>query len=333
MRSNKINYLVVGSFVLICLVGLVVAVAWLTGRTGPVESYHAIYRNVTGVKFGSQVMYEGYPIGQVTEVTPVDQGGRMVFRIDFDVQEGWRLPDDSVSQIGASSLLSAISLNVTAGSSLTALKPGDRIRSKEAANLFDVMATVATDIAEMAETNLKPLLEQLTRGGGVLTEILEDDGRVIVDRVRGLVEDLALRAPEITDDFEIFANDLERLGASLNRSSDELNEFLTPENRFKVEGVLDHLDRAATSLDLLMIDAHAMIGTTNDLLESNQADVTQATNDLRHTAASVSRYVDSINHSLDGAARNMYEFSRQIRQNPGVLLGGTPPADNAEGGE
>ena len=333
MRSNKINYLVVGSFVLICLVGLVVAIAWLTGRTGPTESYYAIYRNVTGVKFGSQVMYEGYPIGQVTSVTPQEQGGRMEFRIDFDIKEGWRLPDDSVSEIGVSSLLSAISLNVTAGTSPTALKPGDRIRAKEAANLFDVVATVATDIAELAETNLKPLLEQLTRGGGVLAEILEDDGRVIVNRVRSLVVELAVRAPQITDDFEVFANDLERLGLSLNRSADELNEFLTPQNRIKIEGVLDHLDRAATSLDLLMIEANAMVGTTNDLLESNQEDVTQATHDLRYTAASVSRYVESINHSLDGAARNMYEFSRQIRQNPGLLLGGSPPDDNAETGE
>lgn len=333
MRSNKINYLVVGSFVLLSIITLIVAVAWLTGRTGPTEGYHAIYRNVTGVKFGSQVMYEGYPIGQVIEVTPEDRNGRMEFRIDFDVQEGWRLPDDSIAQIGANSLLSAISLNISAGSSTTALKPGDRIISREAANLFDVVATVATEIAEMAETNLKPLLEQLTRGGGVLAEILEDDGRIIVDRVRELVEDLSLRAPEITDDFEAFANDLERLGVNLNRSADELNEFLTPENRIKIEGVLDHLDRAATTLDMLMIESNTMIGTANDLLEANHEDLSKATDDLRHTAASVSRYVDSINHSLDGAARNMYEFSRQIRQNPGLLLGGSPPADNAETGE
>jgi len=153
MRSNKINYLVVGSFVLITIIGLIIAIAWLTGRTGPTESYHAVYRNVTGVKFGSQVLYEGYPIGQVTEVTPVDRNGRMEFRIDFDVKEGWRLPDDSIAQIGASSLLSAISLNITAGRSTMALKPGDRIPSKEAANLFDVVANVAGQISEMADTS------------------------------------------------------------------------------------------------------------------------------------------------------------------------------------
>ena len=36
-----------------------------------------------------------------------------------------------------------------------------------------------------------------------------------------------------------------------------------------------------------------------------------------------------MNQNLEGAARNMYEFSRQIRQNPGLLLGGTPPEDAA----
>mgnify|MGYP003981785887 FL=1 len=87
MRSNKINYLVVGTFVLLTIGGLVVSIAWLLGQTGPVESYHAIYRNVTGVKFGSQVFYEGYPIGQITEVVPEERDGRMVFRIDFDVTQ------------------------------------------------------------------------------------------------------------------------------------------------------------------------------------------------------------------------------------------------------
>jgi phospholipid/cholesterol/gamma-HCH transport system substrate-binding protein len=36
-----------------------------------------------------------------------------------------------------------------------------------------------------------------------------------------------------------------------------------------------------------------------------------------------------INQNLEGAARNMFEFSRQIRQNPGLLLGGKPPTDEA----
>jgi len=330
LRSNKINYLVVGSFVILSLVGIVIAVAWLSGRTGPTDSYYAVYENVTGVKFGTQVLYEGYPIGQVIEVTPEPKAGRMQFRVDFDVQQDWRIPDDSVAQIGASSLLAAVSLNITAGTSASALKPGEWIATKESANLFEVMAGVAADIATLAEEDLKPLIAQLTRGGSILSDILEQDGQVIVQKVRLLIDDLAVRAPEIVNQVGVFAGDLERLGINLNKSADEMNAILTPETRETVLGVVDHLDRAAAMIDNLMVESNAMIGTANDMLEGNKEDIDRMTDDLRHTAETVARHIDSINHHLDGASRNMYEFSRQIRQNPGLLLGGTPAQDNAE---
>ncbi len=333
MRSNKVNYLVVGSFVILSLIGIVIAVAWLSGRTGPTDSYYAVYNNVTGVKFGTQVLYEGYPIGQVTEVTPEPSQGRMQFRVDFDVQEGWQIPEDSVAQIGASSLLAAVSLNISAGTSASALEPGKWIATRESANLFDVLAGVAADIAVMAEEDIKPLITQLTRGGTILSDILEDDGQIIIAKVRTLIDDLAVRAPEIVDQVGTFAGDLERLGVNLNRSADEMNAILTPETRETVLGVVDHLDRAAAMIDNLMVESNAMVGSANDLLEGNKEDIDRMTDDLRHTAETLARYIDSINHHLDGASRNMYEFSRQIRQNPGLLLGGTPAEDNAEGAE
>ncbi|MBM3581855.1 MAG: MCE family protein, partial [Alphaproteobacteria bacterium] len=81
MKASRINYFAVGLFVIASIVGLVVAIAVLSGRTGATDPYYAIYRNVTGVKFGTQVMYEGYPIGQVETVTPVPEAGRMTFRV------------------------------------------------------------------------------------------------------------------------------------------------------------------------------------------------------------------------------------------------------------
>jgi len=39
----------------------------------------------------------------------------------------------------------------------------------------------------------------------------------------------------------------------------------------------------------------------------------------------VSRNIDSITYNLEGTSRNMSEFSREIRENPGLLLGGNKP--------
>ena len=62
----------------------------------------------------------------------------------------------------------------------------------------------------------------------------------------------------------------------------------------------------------------------------NRLDLDRSVVDMRHAVESVTRHIDAINQNLEGAARNMYEFSRQIRQNPGLLMGGTPPKDEAE---
>ncbi len=73
-----------------------------------------------------------------------------------------------------------------------------------------------------------------------------------------------------------------------------------------------------------------VMSSVKGMISDNREAVKMSVNDLRHVADTVARYVDSVNQNLDGAARNMYEFSRSIRQNPGLLLGGTPPADDAK---
>ncbi len=315
MKSNKINYLIVGSFVIAVVVGLVVSVAFLTGRTGAVDSYYAFYRNVTGVKFGTQVLYEGYPIGQVEKVTPRERGGRMWFRIDFDVTKGWRIPDDSFAQIAAPGLLAAVAININAGSSKAALKPENEIKAKEAADMFSVLSDVAGNIGDLTETSLKPLIANINRTVAMVGDLLEEDGRDAIKQTVALVRDLAARAPKILDDVESFS-------ATMNKTSTELSVLLNEENRKKLEGVITNLDQASRNMDLVMSSVKGMIS-------DNKEAVKTSVNDLRHVADTVASYVDSVNRNLDGAARNMYEFSRSIRQNPGLLLGGTPPADEA----
>ena len=86
----------------------------------------------------------------------------------------------------------------------------------------------------------------------------------------------------------------------------------------------DDLSRTRQKLDRFLDDVNTMVG-------DNRLDIEKSVVDLRYVVDSMARHVDSLNQNLEGAARNMNEFSRQIRQNPGLLLGGTPPADKAAG--
>lgn len=336
MRNNRLNYIIVGSFVLAMLMGLVVAIAMLSGRTGAVDMYHAVYRNVTGVKFGTQVLYEGFPIGQVEDVTPIADGAAMSFRVDFSVAEGWRIPDDSVAKIAAPGLLSAITLSLSAGESGTALEPGARVRGEESANVFAVVSSVADQISLLAEqdlrpllNNINPLLESITRSSDGLGDLIEGDATLLLADGRTLISDLSVLSADLSGRLPAIAGEIEQITGRIKGSSEQLGALLSEDNRKQVENLIANMDQAATNFTRLSGNLDGLIGDLEAVVDGNRDNIGQSLTDVRYVADSLARHIDVVNQNMEAASRNMYEFSRQIRQNPGLLLGGTPPRDEA----
>lgn len=331
MRSAKINYVLVGLFVIVMGVALATAVVMLSGGGGATDSYHAIYRNVTGVKYGTQILYEGYPIGQVEAVTPEPEGGGMRFRVDFTVTHGWRIPSDSVASIEAPGLLSAIVIAVSEGASTKPLKPGDRIESREAENLFTVVASVADQVKDIASHDLKPLLATINESAATFNDVLGGQGKKLVGQMGDLATDLSKRIPLLIDDVE-------SVTAQLRTTSIQLEKLFSESNRKSVESMLDKTNNAITSFGKVAGDLNStrenvdrILKTVDNMLTDNKLDIETAIIDLRHVVDTVARHIDALNQNMEGAARNMNEFSRQIRQNPGLLLGGKAPPDQASG--
>jgi len=315
MNTAKINYIAVGAFVTATLIGVVVTIAMLTGRTGATDSYHATYKNITGVKFGTQVLYEGYPIGQVERVTPVADGGTMLFRVDFEISEGWQIPDDSMARIGASGLLSAITINIDAGTSPIAHKPGAGVAAQEASDLFKVMSGVAGDISNLAENDLRPLLATMNTAVGnfaitveTVNDLLDEDGQRMIKQFAAVADDLSGLVLDLNDRLPRIAKNVDDSTANFADLSKDLSE---------TRGKLDQLLGTA---DELMSTSNAMVGENRD-------EVRKSIEDLKHVTDSLARHIDSVNQNVEGTARNMYEFSREIRQNPGLLLSGTAPQE------
>ncbi len=303
MNTARINYVAVGAFVAAMLVFGLIAIAMLSGRTGATDSYYAVYKNVTGVKFGTQILYEGYPIGQVEKVTPVAKNGAMLFQVDFDVQEGWQIPDDSIARIGSSGLLSAITINIDAGTSPIAHKPGTMVAGREAADLFSVMSEMAGEVTDIAENDIRPLLATINRTAeafsltvGTVGTLVDEDGTRVVKTFAQLADDLNERMPRITENVDASAANF--------------------------AGLTSDLAETRAKLDKLLTVSEAILG-------ENRTEVRKSIEDLKHVTDSLARHIDAVNQNVEGTARNMYEFSREIRQNPGLLLSGTSPQDNA----
>ncbi|MBF0251352.1 MAG: MCE family protein [Alphaproteobacteria bacterium] len=304
MNTGKINYVAVGLFVTAAFVGLMASIAMLSGRTGSTDAYYSVYRNVTGVKFGTQVLYEGYPIGQVEQVTPVAKGGAMMFRVDYEVTEGWKIPDNSIARIGASGLLSAITINIDAGDSPIAHKPGTLVKGVEASDLFSVMSDMAGEVSNIAENDIRPLLatinataDAFAKTVSTVGELVDDDGKRIVKTLSQIADDLNQRMPRIAENLDASTAHFATLTKDLNDTRD--------------------------NLDKLLVASEGMVS-------ENRTEVRKSIEDLKHVTDSLARHIDSVNQNVEGTARNMYEFSREIRQNPGLLLTGTTPQDKTK---
>ena len=320
MRSSKINYIIVGLFIIISIGGLLGATILLSGRTGAIDSYYTVYNNVTGVKFGTQIVYEGFPIGQVTEVTPTEENGRMRFRVDFDIIHGWKIPEDSEVEIAAPGLLAAVNLAIHSGMSMNPLKPGEKIKSRERADLFSVFSDLAGQFNDLTNKYVKPLILNISDAVKSTNELLElrHEGHAMIVDTRKALSRITSRIPAITSKFE-------SLLGNLHTATKRFNSVVSLENTDKLVVLIDNLNAASQKIDTMMVTTNSMLADIDDLVMDENGDVKKSFSDTRYVVESIARNIDSINQNMNGAARNLNEFTRQIRNNPGLLLGGSAP--------
>ena len=89
----------------------IITMFFVKGQLNKQDEYHSYFNNVAGLRAGASVVYEGYIIGTVNEITPEQTTSGMTFRVDIGVKEGWAIPSSSNAEIAALSLLSAINSN------------------------------------------------------------------------------------------------------------------------------------------------------------------------------------------------------------------------------
>jgi len=303
MRDERRSYVLVGAFVVAMLAALVIWLAVLSGRGFASHRYSVVYADVLGLAEGTQVLYEGFPIGQIAGIEPLERDGRRVFRVELTIRRDWKLPDDSVAAVAAPGLLSAVVIDIEGGSSPTILEPGSELRGREAASIFAAVNDVAAELSEISEQSLKPLLDSLGKG-----------------------------TPKIVTNVEDFTG-------ALNLTLERIDTLLSPGNVQRIDRILVNLEAtssgfAAVAGDLSKTRAEIdqLLRTVDRLLDRNQGEIGHAIGDLHDSLEAVARHIDAITANLEHSSRNLSEFSRQIRENPGLLVRGRELAPDSDGG-
>lgn len=349
MRHQRVNYIAVGLFVLAMLGSLLYLLFQLTGKSGPGDDYHVIYKNVGGLKFGTPVYYEGYHIGQVEAVEPLIEKGKPVrFKVDMSVTQGWQIPKGSQAQMSASGLLGTLSINIRAGDSPETLQPGARIDELERADLFAVIADVAAEIKSLSKQSIRPLLANMDKqvskiGTGIEgVPAVVENARKFTERLLGIADSIdklvgaetERQVRETLDGFKGIASDARKTVAGFKRTPEDvrltLARYASAADEFR--NLATQLQASRKKLDGVLAQGNTVLKNADKLVQENRPNVREALTDLRKTMGYLAARADTILYNLDETSRNLKEFTRLIRQDPSRLIskskGGKEPKVN-----
>lgn len=295
MRRDSINYVLVGAVVLASLVLLLVGLALITGRGLATSGYVVRYRDVTGLRDGAPVFYQGYRIGQVGAVTPERGADGVRYKVDLALRRDWPIPRDSLARLQSSGLLADVSVGIREGSSRDMLPPGGELKGEEGGNLFVAMSELAGEVSALTRTQIAPLIQTLSQRVDSIAGAIDQSTPRILEETRGLLD-------------------------RMNHASDALNDVLKPENRNALAHTLGEISKLSGELRKTRETLDHTLGEIAGIAKDNRADLRASVQDLSSALEALSSRMDVIMHNLESASRYVNEFSREIRQHPNRLI-------------
>lgn len=288
MRQNVKNNIKLGFFVSLGL-ALFIAVMYFLGAQenlfSPATTIYATFKDVSGLKEGSNVRFAGINVGTVKEIKIVsDSTVRMVMTIDKSASRF--IKEDSKVTIGSEGLIGARLVNIMPGSPGAApVSSHDELNVLEPVSIDDVIHVFREtgEFARYAIEDLSDLTSRIRRGEGLLGAVIADsalsrDAGLIVDRL----EKSSVNLSRISADFAWIADQVKSGEGTLGQllTSDEaavkLNDILdslSTASRHAVEttqelaGFAEKMNREENTLHRIMTDT-ALINDINDLVRT-----------------------------------------------------------------
>ena len=120
----------------------------------------------------------------------------------------------------------------------------------------------------------------------------------------------------------------------LNYSADQVALLLNQKNVDHLNSFFKNADSSSQNLSELTASfsrinkqLDSVLDKTNIMLGDNSDDIRYSIIELKKSMDVISGRIESIMYNLDATSQNMNEFSRTLRNNPGVILRSAPPKD------
>jgi phospholipid/cholesterol/gamma-HCH transport system substrate-binding protein len=299
--EEKVNFAIVGIFVLVLSVALAGGVLWLSSG----KSYRTVYdtyqtymkESVSGLNLNAPVRYRGVEVGRVQKITLAPDNVEQV-QLTLGIERGTPVKIDTVALLQTHGLTGLTYVELTGGSrDAPALV-------KQSGEAFPVIKT-GPSLMMRLDTSVSALFANLNQTSENINALLDEDNRLAIKRtlkdIEVLSHTLATRQKAIDSALTNAARTMDNTA----RLTDDLPQ--------RIQHSAEAFDRMANELGRAGASTTATMDSTRQFTSETLPEVHQLVLELRDLTVSLRR------------------ISGEMEQNPGMLLHGKSAAKRGPG--
>lgn len=298
--ENKVNYALVGTFVVTLLLALVVGILWLSGGAQYRKHYtpYIAYMNesVSGLNLNAPVKYRGVEVGRVKRIS-LEHGERV--RLDLDIEEGTPIKENTVAFLTVQGLTGIAQIELSGGTKdarpLISRTGEEPAIIKTRPSLLVRLDNAATDLLtsfNRTSDNINSVLDQDNRDSTkkILANIAQLTGALVANQNN--IDAILRNSETTTDNAAKLTAELPALAERIARSADTLKKMS------------DEVSKASASTRKTMDRAHEWV---NQVSDETLPELQGTLSELQELTASLKR------------------IGGELERNPGMLVVGREP--------
>jgi len=310
----------VGAFVLVCAAILLATIYKVSNAEirGAHVSYRTYLRYAGGLEPGTDVLFGGIKVGNVTAVRPDAQDPTRI-EILMDVKDGTPLNEKSVAKLGSVTMVTSPVISISTGSNdAPRLPAGGVIPSEETISLDDTQRKIVA-LADSARTLLDSVHTDVNN--------LTGDARLLIANLNNMAG-----KPNQQHLNDILANAdamMARLSPKIDQLSDQALK-LTNEANDAMAKVGPTVDNANATVS----NANETITSLREPLQSDLAEVHKTLDQARSLMADLQTAIrakdQDITYTLENvrsATDNLNELTESVKERPWSLIRIKQPKD------
>ena len=304
--ETRAHYVAVGAFVLAVIFLGFVAVLWL-GRaefTQQAKRYYIFFRgSVAGLNKGSQVQYNGIPVGRVVDIR-VDPDNLEQIQVTIEV-------DTSIVDI-KSDARAFLETNILNGIATIQIRGGTREASELVPRPGRRYAVITAGRSELEEVkaSLPELVADLKAAAHSLNALLDENNRQAVSDTLHNIRSITGALVEPSKQLSEFVDDANKAVAELRSFFRDLDQSYTEKG-----GLKDQLSQTLGDADRLAKNLNDAGRQLQQLIQENRPGIRNFT---QSTLTQVGDLVTDLHRFVAGATR----FVAEIERNPPKMLFG-----------